>query len=140
MGIFFNPIVVLSFLLEMLDKSSFRYALQYVVENDSCGTFLRVLAVTTAVNCDPQNSPVTAIVVLGNILNIPHPQMGQKARGLAQLGGPPGWLEESNPAGLILCVMEGPYPVPVALTGTAQLRAVGISSCCYIVNVQNHPL
>ncbi len=29
--------------------------------------------------------------------------------------------------------------VPVALTGAAQLRADGISSCCYIVNVHNHP-
>ncbi len=29
--------------------------------------------------------------------------------------------------------------VPVDLTGHAQLRADGISSCCYIVNVHNHP-
>jgi hypothetical protein len=29
--------------------------------------------------------------------------------------------------------------VPVALTGAAQLRADGISSCCYTVNVPNHP-
>ncbi len=29
--------------------------------------------------------------------------------------------------------------VPVALTGATQLRADGISSCCYIVNVHNHP-
>jgi hypothetical protein len=29
--------------------------------------------------------------------------------------------------------------VPVALTGTSQLRANGISSCCCIVNVHNHP-
>jgi hypothetical protein len=29
--------------------------------------------------------------------------------------------------------------VPVALTGAAHLRAGGISSCCYIVNVHNHP-
>jgi hypothetical protein len=44
----------------------------------------------------------------------------------------------------ILYVMDGPYrlpfcSVPVALTGAAQLRADGISSCCYIVNVHNHP-
>ncbi len=33
-------------------------------------------------------------------------------RGLAQhgtVGGPPGWLEESDPAGVILYVMDGPY-------------------------------
>ncbi len=27
----------------------------------------------------------------------------------------------------------------VALTGAAQLRADGISSCCYVVNIHNHP-
>ncbi len=58
-----------------------------------------------------------------------------KARGLVQHGGPPGWLEESEPAGVVLYVMERLYPclfrtIPVALTGTAQLRADGISSCC----------
>ncbi len=30
-------------------------------------------------------------------------------RGLAQHGGPPGWLEESDPTGVILYVMDGPY-------------------------------
>jgi hypothetical protein len=73
--------------------------------------------------------------------------MRPKARGLVQHGGPPGWLEKSDPAGVILYVMDGPYrlpfpnsrTVPVALTGAAQLRADGISSCCYIVNVLNHP-
>jgi hypothetical protein len=30
-----------------------------------------------------------------------------KTRGLAQHGGSPGWLEESDPAGVILLVMEG---------------------------------
>jgi hypothetical protein len=29
-------------------------------------------------------------------------------RGLAQHGGPLGWLEESDPAGVILYVMDGP--------------------------------
>jgi len=45
-----------------------------------------------------------------------------------------------------MCVVkDGPYRLPflyrilVALTGAAQLRAEGISSCCYIVNVPNHP-
>ncbi len=45
--------------------------------------------------------------------------MSPKARGLAQHGGPPGWLEESLFR-----------TVPVALIGAAQLRADGISSCC----------
>jgi hypothetical protein len=68
-----------------------------------------------------------------------------KARGLAQHGGPPGWLEESEPAGVIFYVMDGPYRLPFPYctgcpqTGAAQLRADGISSCCYIVNVHNHP-
>jgi hypothetical protein len=63
--------------------------------------------------------------------------MRLKARGLAQHGGPPGWLEESDPAGVILYVMEGPYCLPflyraeVVLKGVAQLRADGISSCCH---------
>ncbi len=35
-----------------------------------------------------------------------------KARGLAQHGGPPGRLEESDPAGVILYVMDGPYRLP----------------------------
>jgi hypothetical protein len=53
--------------------------------------------------------------------------MGPKARGLAQHGGPPGWLEESDPAGVILYVMDGPYTACLfrtallALTGAAQL-------------------
>jgi hypothetical protein len=33
-------------------------------------------------------------------------KMRPKARGLAQHGGPPGWLEESDPAGVILYVMD----------------------------------
>ena len=36
-------------------------------------------------------------------------QWSQKARGLAQHGGPPGWLEYSDPAGVILYVTDGPY-------------------------------
>jgi hypothetical protein len=34
--------------------------------------------------------------------------MRPKARGLAQHAGPLSWLEESNPAGVILCMMDGP--------------------------------
>jgi hypothetical protein len=29
--------------------------------------------------------------------------------------------------------------VPIAMTGAAQLRADAFSSCCYIINVHNHP-
>ncbi len=64
--------------------------------------------------------------------------MRQMARGLAQHGGLPCWLEESDPAGLslMLYIMVGPCcTVPPALAAAAQLRADGISSCCYIVNV-----
>jgi hypothetical protein len=35
-----------------------------------------------------------------------------KARGLAQYGRPPGWLEEIDPAGVMLYVMDGPYRLP----------------------------
>jgi hypothetical protein len=49
------------------------------------------------------------------------------ARGLVQHGGPPGWPEESDPAGVILYVMGSIAllfrTVLVSLTGTAQLRA-----------------
>jgi hypothetical protein len=38
--------------------------------------------------------------------------MRPKARGLAQYGGPPGSLEESGPAGVILYVMDGPFRLP----------------------------
>jgi hypothetical protein len=60
--------------------------------------------------------------------------MRPKARGLAQHGGPPGWLEKSDPAGGILYVIDEPYTaclfltIRVALRGAAQLRADGISS------------
>jgi hypothetical protein len=35
--------------------------------------------------------------------------MRPKARGLGQHSGPPGWLEESDQADVILNVMDGPY-------------------------------
>jgi hypothetical protein len=35
-------------------------------------------------------------------------RMRPKARRLAQHGGPPGWLEESDPAGVILHVRDVP--------------------------------
>ncbi len=50
--------------------------------------------------------------------------MRPKARGLAQHGGTPGWLEESDPAGVIMYLMDGPYHLPFpyrtgCLTGAA---------------------
>jgi hypothetical protein len=67
-----------------------------------------------------------------------------KARGLAQHIGSPGWLEDCDPAGVILYVMGGRAAclfrtIPVALTRAVQLRAEEISSCCYIINEHNHP-
>jgi hypothetical protein len=57
--------------------------------------------------------------------------MRPKARGLAQHGGVPGWLEESDPARCdfvrdgwtnTACLFR---TVPIALPGAAQLRAEG---------------
>jgi hypothetical protein len=62
--------------------------------------------------------------------------MRPKARGLTQHGGPPGWLEESDPAGCDF-VRDGRAVLPAF--SYRRLRADGISSCCYIVNVHNHP-
>ncbi len=48
--------------------------------------------------------------------------MRPKARGLTLHGGPPGWLKESDQAGVILYVTDRPYPpdrTAVALTGAA---------------------
>jgi hypothetical protein len=38
--------------------------------------------------------------------------MRPKARGLALHGSLPSWLEESDPVGVILYVMDGPYRLP----------------------------
>jgi hypothetical protein len=63
--------------------------------------------------------------------------MRPKARGLTQHGGPPGWLEESDSAGAILFVMDGPYTLPFLYhTGCPNRSCPGVS---YIVNVRNHP-
>ncbi len=69
--------------------------------------------------------------------------MRPMARGLVQHGGRPGWLEESNPAGVILYVMDGPYRLPFPYRTGCPARscpsaADGISSCCYTVNVQTN--
>ncbi len=66
--------------------------------------------------------------------------MRPKSSGLAQHGGPPSWLEESDPAGVILYVMDGSYSLPFPYrTGCPEKCADGNSSCCSIVNVHNHP-
>jgi hypothetical protein len=50
------------------------------------------------------------------------------------------YLGESDKAGVISTVMDvACRAVPSALSGAAQLRADGVSSFCYIVNVHNHP-
>ncbi len=59
--------------------------------------------------------------------------MRPKTRWLAQHGGPPGWLEKSDPAGVILHRLPFPY-LGVSLTEVAQLQTDGISGYCYIVN------
>ncbi len=65
--------------------------------------------------------------------------MRPKARGLARNGGPPGWMEESDPTVVVLYVMDGPYRLPFPYRtgcseGAAQLLAAAISICCYIIN------
>ncbi len=66
--------------------------------------------------------------------------MRLKARELTQHGGPPGWLEESDPTGVILYVMRAVPPTfSVPYKFAFQFRADGISICCYIVYVHNHP-
>jgi hypothetical protein len=71
--------------------------------------------------------------------------MRPKARGLALNGGPPGWLHESDPAGVILNVIDGPYRLSfpyhyqLSMTKAAQLRADEIPSYCFIINVHYHP-
>ncbi len=52
-----------------------------------------------------------------------------KDRGLAEHGGPPGWLEESDPAGVISYVMDEPYRLPFPyLTGCPD-RSCPDASC-----------
>ena len=46
--------------------------------------------------------------------------MRPKARGLAQHGGPPGWLEESDSAGVILYVIGRAVPLRPKVIGMAQ--------------------
>ncbi len=64
--------------------------------------------------------------------------MRPKTTELVQHGGLAGWLEESDPAGVILCDGQAILPaffhtVPYGLTGAAKLKSEGISCCCHIV-------
>jgi hypothetical protein len=60
--------------------------------------------------------------------------IGPKARGLAQHGGLPDWLEESDPAGVILYVLDCGHTaclfsaIPVALTGMPSFELMEISA------------
>jgi hypothetical protein len=51
--------------------------------------------------------------------------MRPKASRVAQHGGPPGWLEETDPADVILYVMDGLYrlPFPYRTVWATQRRA-----------------
>ncbi len=53
--------------------------------------------------------------------------MRLKARGLAQHGGPPGWLEESDPAGCDF-VCDG-RSLPPALTDHTACPGLGLLNC-----------
>ncbi len=67
--------------------------------------------------------------------------MRPKARGLAQHGGPPGWLKESDLAGVILYALLSAISVLYRLPWQKlpSCEQMGISSCCNLVNVHNHP-
>jgi hypothetical protein len=79
-------------------------------------------------------------------LTLIHVRSVSSPEGWPNMAASLGWLEESDPSGVILYVMDGPCPaclfrsLLIALTGAAQMRADEISNCCYIVNVSNHPL
>jgi hypothetical protein len=60
------------------------------------------------------------------VLSVP---IRPKARGLAQHGGPPGCLEESDPAGVILYVMGGPYRLPFSYCTGFPDRICPLPSC-----------
>ncbi len=52
-----------------------------------------------------------------------------KARGLAQHGVPPGWLEESDPTGVILYVMDGPHRLSFSYRKGCPDRSCPAASC-----------
>jgi hypothetical protein len=55
----------------------------------------------------------TVALASGCSVWLPMPESNHQGyRGLAQHGGPPGWLEESDLAGVILYVIDGPYCLP----------------------------
>jgi hypothetical protein len=70
--------------------------------------------------------------------------MRPKARGLAHHGDPPGWLEESDPAGVICTWWTGCTAcLFLYRTGCPDRSCPAASwwnsSCCYVVNVHNNP-
>jgi hypothetical protein len=69
--------------------------------------------------------------------------MRPTARGLAQHGFPPGWLEERDPAGMIFYVMDGPYRLPFPYrTGCPDMSFPAVSwwnfQLLLYINVHNH--
>jgi hypothetical protein len=69
--------------------------------------------------CDPiPPPPIPLLPLSGRCRN--EAAVVVKARWLTQHGGPPGWLEESDPTAVIFaCLFR---TVPVALTGAARMR------------------
>jgi hypothetical protein len=55
--------------------------------------------------------------------------MMPKARGLVRHGGLPGWLEESDPAGVILYVLEGLHRLPFPYSTCCPDRGCPAASC-----------
>jgi hypothetical protein len=54
---------------------------------------------------------------------------------MTQHGGPPGWLEESDPAGKICVVMDCPVSMPLLLTdSTACPAGLKLLSCELLEN------
>jgi hypothetical protein len=55
--------------------------------------------------------------------------MRPKARAGSQHGCPPGWLEESDPAGVILYMIDGPYSLPFPYRTGCPARNYPLSTC-----------
>jgi hypothetical protein len=55
--------------------------------------------------------------------------MRPKARGMTQHGGLPGWLEKSDPAGVISLVMDGQYRLSFLYSIGCPDRSCPLPSC-----------
>ncbi len=53
----------------------------------------------------------------------------QKARGQAQHGGQPGWLDESDPAGVVLYLMYRPYHLPFLYRAGCPDQGLPVAIC-----------